>query len=240
MCNIPHCCLPQESGPCLSPSVAGHPLRSATDRRFGGPLPRQLANQTRVHPIPPEFFTLHHAVLCAYAVLAAVSGCYPPVWGRLPTRYSPVRHSVAEHSFQGNHVKRFVRLACVRHAASVHPEPGSNSHVKVFPVQIFSGFFLVFTRIYCFKVLLSSDRSVRLSDISIRQPEISSDPVLLDPLNLSRSVHCSVINVLFCCPPFSVTACLLYHFEPVLSTTFFFFVHFFQSASRSVSGSQLA
>ena len=100
--------------------------------------------------------------------------------------------------------------------------------------------FLVFTRIYCFKVLLSFNRSVRLSDISIRQPEISSDPVLLDPLNLSRSVHCSVINVLFCCPPFSATACLLYHFEPVLSTTFFFFVHFFQSASRSVSGSQLA
>ena len=24
-----------------------------------------------------------------------------------------------------------VRLACVRHAASVHPEPGSNSHVKI-------------------------------------------------------------------------------------------------------------
>ena len=26
--------------------------------------------------------------------------------------------------------KCFVRLACVKHAASVHPEPGSNSHVK--------------------------------------------------------------------------------------------------------------
>ena len=26
--------------------------------------------------------------------------------------------------------RRFVRLACIRHAASVHPEPGSNSHVK--------------------------------------------------------------------------------------------------------------
>ena len=26
----------------------------------------------------------------------------------------------------------FVRLACVRHAASVHPEPGSNSRYKVF------------------------------------------------------------------------------------------------------------
>ena len=30
-----------------------------------------------------------------------------------------------------------VRLACVKHAASVHPEPGSNSHVQVsFPVKI--------------------------------------------------------------------------------------------------------
>ena len=37
---------------------------------------------------------MHHAVLRAYAVLAAVSSCCPPVQGRLPTRYSPVRHSV--------------------------------------------------------------------------------------------------------------------------------------------------
>ena len=74
--------------------MAGHPLRSATDRRLGGPLPRQLANQARIHLIPPEFFTLRHAAPCAYAVLAAISGCYPPVYGRLPTRYSPVRHSV--------------------------------------------------------------------------------------------------------------------------------------------------
>ena len=28
-----------------------------------------------------------------------------------------------------------VRLACVRHAASVHPEPGSNSHVHVCPAS---------------------------------------------------------------------------------------------------------
>ena len=50
-----------------------------TDRRFGGPLPRQLANQTRVHLTPPEFFTPGHAALCAYAVLAVISNCYPPV-----------------------------------------------------------------------------------------------------------------------------------------------------------------
>ena len=31
----------------------------------------------------------------------------------------------------------FVRLACVKHAASVHPEPGSNSQIKVcFPVNL--------------------------------------------------------------------------------------------------------
>ena len=62
-----------------SPNVAVHPLRPAMDRRLGRPLPCQLANPTRVHLIPPEFFTPNHAVLCAYAVLAVISGCYPPV-----------------------------------------------------------------------------------------------------------------------------------------------------------------
>ena len=106
------------------------------DRRFGGPLPRQLPNPTRTHLIPPEFFTPDHAVLCAYAVLAVISNCYPPVWGRLSTRYSPVRRSVILKSIRRLHPKCFARLACVKHAASVHPEPGSNSQIKVFhPVQ---------------------------------------------------------------------------------------------------------
>ena len=74
--------------------MAVHPLRPTTDRRLGRPLPCQPANQTRAHPVPPEFFTLYHVVLCAYAVLAVVSNCCPPLQGRLPTRYSPVRHSV--------------------------------------------------------------------------------------------------------------------------------------------------
>ena len=75
--------------------MAVHSLKPATDRRLGGPLPRQLTNQTRAHPVPPEFFALYHAVPCAYAVLAVISNCCPPVQGRLPTRYSPVRHSVS-------------------------------------------------------------------------------------------------------------------------------------------------
>ena len=127
--------------------MAGHPLRSATDRRFGGPLPRQLANQTRVHPVPPEFFTLYHAVLCAYAVLAVISNCYPPVQGRLPTRYSPVRHS---NTYPPKHQGILVRLACVRHAASVHPEPGSNSLVKSLIRSKIS--LASLNRFYCFRL----------------------------------------------------------------------------------------
>ena len=131
--------------------MAGHPLRSATDRCLGGPLPHQLANQTRVHPIPPEFLPLHHAVLWSYAVLAVISNCYPPVWGRLPTRYSPVRHSVNSASIRKLPQNRFVRLACVKHAASVHPEPGSNSHVQSLPLQDL----LVFPALLCLVRILS-------------------------------------------------------------------------------------
>ena len=36
---------------------------------------------------------------------------------------------------EGIVVKCFVRLACVKHAASVHPEPGSNSHKKFLSFQ---------------------------------------------------------------------------------------------------------
>ena len=57
-----------------------------------------------------------------YAVLASVSGRYSPLEGRLLTCYSPVRHFM--------HFPKevlIVRLACLRHAASVDSEPGSNS-----------------------------------------------------------------------------------------------------------------
>ena len=43
--KIPHCCLPEESGPCLSPSVADRSLKPATDRGLCKQLPYQLANQ---------------------------------------------------------------------------------------------------------------------------------------------------------------------------------------------------
>src|SRR5215468_1551085 len=59
------------------------------------------------------------------AVLAILSDSYPPLKGRLPTCYSPVRH------FTRGRSPFLVRLACVRPAANVRSEPGSNSPVNL-------------------------------------------------------------------------------------------------------------
>ena len=54
--NIPYCCLPQESGPCLSTSVGDRPLRSPSHRGLGGPSPRRPSNGTHARPPPPVGF----------------------------------------------------------------------------------------------------------------------------------------------------------------------------------------
>ena len=120
--KIPHCCLPQESGPCLSASVADRPLRPATRRRPGEPLPHRLADGTRPPPRAPELSTPIPRS-GSHPVLALLSKGCPGPGGRLATRYSPVRRS-------NQHRSAFrARLACVRRAASVRPEPGSNSRI---------------------------------------------------------------------------------------------------------------
>jgi hypothetical protein len=60
----------------------------------------------------------------SYAVLASLSTSYPPLQGTF--RY-------VTHPFATRHQgcpRAAVRLACVRHAASVQSEPGSNSSVQ--------------------------------------------------------------------------------------------------------------
>ena len=54
----------------------------------------------------------------SHPVLSCVSTGYPRLKGRLPTCYSPVRRS---------RIAAAARLACLRRAASVRSEPGSNS-----------------------------------------------------------------------------------------------------------------
>ena len=72
----------------------------------------------------------------SYPVLSIVSNGYPRPYGRLPTCYSPVRHGIPKYT---------IRLACIRHAASVNPEPGSNSPKNLFFVlfELFAHSFLL-------------------------------------------------------------------------------------------------
>ena len=76
-----------------------------------------------------------------YAVLSHVSMCYSPPEGRLPTCYSPVRRSRCIAALAA-------RLACLKRAASVRSEPGSNSPLfntrTLGPGQLLSYSFLPF------------------------------------------------------------------------------------------------
>ena len=109
--------------------MTDHPLRPVTHRRLGGPLPRQLANGTRAHRKAEAYAEASFPPCGAHAVLATVSSRYSSIPGRLPTCYSPVRHFTRSRS------PFHVRLACVRHAASVQSEPESNSPVEKYLIQ---------------------------------------------------------------------------------------------------------
>ena len=85
---------------------------------------RRPANQLMGRmPVPSRVaaFAKRGCPLKAHGGLPGVSTGYPPERGGLHTRYAPVRHS------RGPERPLTVRLACIRPAASVHPEPGSNS-----------------------------------------------------------------------------------------------------------------
>ena len=209
------------------------------DRRLGRPLPCQLANPTRVHLIPPEFFTLHHAMPCAYAVLAAISNCYPPVWGRLPTRYSPVRHSVTGNFIRRICFKCFVRLACVKHAASVHPEPGSNSLNKcLLQVKINSWLiypFYCFLRIFRSFVFMILKRTFEECVSLFSYQRSFCIAVCLKQLcyYIMLFPACQEVFQLFwSCFCFSLAATLIsYHIQPAVVKNFF---HFFLTALWSL------
>ena len=65
-----------------------------------------------------------------HPVLASVSRCCPRLKGRSPTCYAPVRHSTRTRRYF------LVRLACIKHAASVRSEPGSNSPSKMYNLNL--------------------------------------------------------------------------------------------------------
>ena len=111
--------------------MGGLPLRTPTHRRNGGPSHRRLPNAPHAHPRPPKrAFLPRGCPQGMYAVSAPLSEGCTPGGGRLHTCYSPVRRSPAGRASASPAAPR---LACVKPAASVHPEPGSNSPLFMFP-----------------------------------------------------------------------------------------------------------
>ena len=125
-------------------------------------LIRQLASRGRLSP---------KSSFRAYPVLAAVSNCYPGHEGRLSTRYSPVRHSTRDRSLFR------VRLACVKHAASVQSEPESNS-----PVQI------------CIKIPAWQKSESQRLFLPTRYSLVNEPPEGLRPLPLFSAARCRFMH----------------------------------------------
>ena len=90
------------------------------DRRLGRPLPHQLPNPTRADPLAINLST--PITRSAHPVLLPVSQGYSEPKGTFPRVTHP---SAATPDCSGA-----ARLACVRPAASVRSEPGSNSQVE--------------------------------------------------------------------------------------------------------------
>ena len=100
--------------------MADHPLKPATDRRLGRPLPHQLPNPTRADPKAINLSPPRIATRRAHTALNPVSQDYSVPSGTFPR----VTHPSAAIP------EGIARLACVKPAASVRSEPGSNSQVE--------------------------------------------------------------------------------------------------------------
>src|SRR5262245_27296866 len=101
-----------------------------------------------------------------------ISGISPP-FGRLFRTKGQVAHVLLTRSplYRGSCDPFLVRLACVRHAASVRSEPGSNSPSKS---QALAGFRLLGKRLTCKRSLLRTQidrRTIQFSKSSCREAE---------------------------------------------------------------------
>ena len=104
--------------------MADRPLRPATRRCLGGPLPHQQADRPRAPPEAKNHFLIGS---CGPIGISGISTGFPV----LSQSSGQVAHVLLTRSPLALHQYCYrmerVRLACVRHAASVRPEPGSNS-----------------------------------------------------------------------------------------------------------------
>ena len=109
-------------------------------------------------------------------------------------------------------IRCFVRLACVRHAASVHPEPGSNS-LKIVLSQTFVCYNQFPDYLACCYFYTGFTAPGGLLSITSKEFQVCNS-FKFTLFNLQGTM-------LFRCQPFSRAAYLVYHLISDLSRTFF-------------------
>jgi hypothetical protein len=107
--------------------VADHPLRPATRLCLGEPLPLQLADGPQT---PPEVIGRCRSLPLSASgePLAALCGISAPFGTLSPSSGQVIYVLRTRAPLSG--LPPLVRLACVRRAANVRSEPGSNSPVE--------------------------------------------------------------------------------------------------------------
>ena len=138
-----------------------------------------------------------------------LSPCMRQVTHALLTR-PPLSHKI--FISEENQIECFVRLACVKHAASVHPEPGSNSHVLMLIRQDLS---LAKYPLRCLHRIVFTVLGWYSSSNRIRSLNYS--------LEFSRLFHCLIIKVLVVAVSSGLS---------ILSCRFLFVKNFFKFLSK--------
>ena len=115
----------------FSVSVTDRPLRPVTDRSLGKPLPYQLADGTQAHLLAIAFMK-RPPLTPLTKVSVVLSGISPP-FGRLSPTKRQITYVLLTRAplYYGAEAPILARLACVRRAANVRSEPGSNSPVNL-------------------------------------------------------------------------------------------------------------
>ena len=149
--------------------MAVHPLRPATDRRLGRPLPHQPANRTQAHPpaIACKQRPSFKSVPCGTDFVSGIStpfGVLSPAGGQVA--YALLTRSPL--GFCRNKIP--VRLACVRHAASVQSEPESNSPVQICPRSLLGRNQNLKVVLFPFALRLSMNQARRRNGAKGRMP----------------------------------------------------------------------
>ena len=108
--------------------MAGHPLRPATHHCLGRPLPYQLANepQTHLRAMPSHLSSLR---LISKKIVFGITPCFHEL---SPTQRQIIYVLLTRSPLSTYRSTYIVRLACLKRAASVRSEPGSNSPLYYF------------------------------------------------------------------------------------------------------------